>query len=274
MCCSCLSSAFAQEEEQKWGIKFHGFVKTDIIYDSRQSVAVREGHFHLYPKPELLDINGDDINAHPYFNILSIQTRLKGVISGPDVLGAKASAVIEGAFFGHSESDVNGFRLRHAFAKLNWTNTELLVGQYWHPMFIADCFPGTVSFNTGAPFQPFTRNPQIRLSQKFGGFTAQLAAISQRDFTDAGVNAATPGNLGSVSVSSFYLRNAVIPELNLTLKYQTTFGNTGFLIGVAGNYKKLSPRLESVITDETSGAVLETYKILMKKLKVFQEWLL
>lgn len=252
--------AFSQEEEKKWGIKFHGFVKTDIIYDSRQSLAVREGHFHLYPKPELIDSQGDDINAQPYFNILSIQTRLKGVITGPDVLGAKSSALIEGAFFGHSADDVNGFRLRHAFAKLTWTKTELLVGQYWHPMFITDCFPGTVSFNTGAPFQPFTRNPQVRLSHKFGNITAQVAAMSQRDFTDAGVNPASPGDLSAVSASSFYLRNAVLPELNLTLQYQTSFGNTGFLFGLSGNYKKLSPRLESEIIDKNSEKVIASYK--------------
>lgn len=228
----------AQDEKPKFGITFHGFVKTDIFYDSRQSVAVREGHFYLYPKPELLDADGNDINANPSFNILSVQTRLKGVISGPDVLGAKTSAVIEGAFFGHTEMDVNGFRLRHAFAKLNWTSTELLVGQYWHPMFVTECFPGTVSFNTGAPFQPFTRNPQVRLTKYFGNFSAALSALSQRDFADGGPQGA----------SSVYLRNNVIPELNLILKYHNKNENGNeFLFGIAGNYKSLRPRLESMI---------------------------
>ena len=35
---------FAQEKS-KFGIKFTGFVKTDIVFDTRQNVAVREGHF-------------------------------------------------------------------------------------------------------------------------------------------------------------------------------------------------------------------------------------
>jgi hypothetical protein len=253
--------AFSQEKEkeEQWGIKFHGFVKTDIIWDSRQSVAAREGHFHLYPKAEMLDTDGEDINARPYFNMLSIQTRLKGVISGPDVWGAKTNAVIEGAFFGHTEADVNGFRLRHAFAKLDWGKTQLLVGQYWHPMFVTECFPGTVSFNTGTPFQPFSRNPQIRLSHQFGDFSTSITALSQRDFADAGVNMSDQGDLSSVASGSVYARNAGIPEMNLSLNYKTKFGSTGFIIGVAGNYKKLAPRIESIVTD-ADDKVIGTYK--------------
>jgi len=40
--------AGAQDAEKSYGIKFSGFVKTDIFYDSRQSSAsngLREGHF-------------------------------------------------------------------------------------------------------------------------------------------------------------------------------------------------------------------------------------
>ena len=116
-------------QKKKVKLKFSGFVKSDVFWNSRQSVAVREGHFYLYPKNELLDMNGDDVNAKSDFNILSIQTRLKLAITGPDAFGAKTSALIEGAFFGTTDPDINGFRLRHAYAKLNWTNTELLVGQ-------------------------------------------------------------------------------------------------------------------------------------------------
>lgn len=235
------------QDTKKFGIEFHGFVKTDIFFDTRQSVAVREGHFYLYPKNELLDLNGDDVNASPNFNILSIQTRLKGVITGPDVLGAKSSAVIEGAFFGHTGPDINGFRLRHAFAKLDWTNSQLLVGQYWHPLFITDCFPGTVSFNTGAPFQPFTRNPQIRFTQNAGKFSFAVSAVSQRDFTDSGPNGA----------SSEYIRNNVIPEMNLTLKYKnkSESGNE-FLAGLSGSYKSLLPRLDSEVYENQGNQAI------------------
>jgi len=93
------SVVLAQEnKDSKWGISFSGFVKSDFILDSRQTVNAREGHFLFFPQPELLDKNNSDINAKANFNILSIQTRLNGKITGPDALGAKTSAMIEGEF--------------------------------------------------------------------------------------------------------------------------------------------------------------------------------
>jgi hypothetical protein len=105
---------------QDFGISFSGFVKTDIIYDSRQTVNLREGHFLLYPANRNLDLNGADINAKSSFNILSIQTRLTAKLKGPDAFSAKTSGVIESEFFGTSDADLNGLRLRHAFVKFDW----------------------------------------------------------------------------------------------------------------------------------------------------------
>lgn len=239
---------FAQEKA-KFGIKFTGFVKTDIYYDSRQTVSVREGQFNLYPMMESLDAYGKDINGKDNFNMVSIQTRLKGAISGPDAFGAKTSALIEGAFFGHTAADINGFRLRHAYAKLTWENTELLVGQTWHAMFITECFPGTVSFNTGVPFQPFSRNPQIRLTQKVENFKFVFSAMTQRDFSSTG-----PAGGGST-----YLRNSTFPELNFTIKYHKKNSNGNeFLIGAGADYLSLTPRIETPVgyaTDESVNSI-------------------
>jgi len=221
-------------QENTWGITFKGFVKTDYMLDSRQVVAARENHFLLYPKNEVLDAEGNDINATPNFNILSIQTRLSGKITGPDAFGAKTSGVIEGAFFGHSNADVNGFRLRHAFVKLSWTNSSLLLGQYWHPMFITEVFPGVISFNTGVPFQPFSRNPQIRFEQKFSDVYLTLVAASQRDFASTGPSGTT----------SEYLQDGVIPIMNATLKYKTK----SIVFGAGVNFMSLQPRL---VTDSS-----------------------
>lgn len=217
--------SWAQDEDSKFGISFSGFVKNDVFFDSRQSVTAREGHFLLYPKNELIDPDGEDINAHSSLNMLAIQSRLTTKINGPDAFGAKTSGLIEGAYFGATNFDINGFRLRHAFVKLNWENTELLFGQYWHSMFVTGCYPGTVSFNTGTPFQFFTRNPQVRLTHKTGQLSVSLMAASQRDFADAG--------------GSDVLRNAVIPELTLQLSYATD----NLLLGVTGGFKQIVPRL-------------------------------
>ncbi len=225
--------------ENKPVLDIHGFIKTDIIYDTRQTSSLREGHFHILPLDQAFDAEGNDINASPSFNILSIQTRLNGKITGPEIAGIKTSGFIEGEFFGTSEGDVNGFRLRHAYVDLNWTNTQLKVGQFWHPLFITDCYPDVVNFNTGAPFQPFSRNPQIRLTHKIGSLSLLAAAITQRDFQSYGP-VWDGAKVAYTSVaSSVYQRNAVIPEM----LFQAKHSNDNFIFGASASYKILRPLL-------------------------------
>ena len=225
-CCSLSICTYAQVEETKsFGIKFTGFIKNDFFFDTRQTVAVREGNFLLYPADKFQDEEGNDINARSNFNFLSIQSRLAGNVTGPDAFGAKTTGLLEGAFCGQSDTDINGFRLRHAMVKLNWTNTELLIGQYWHMMFITGCFPATISFNTGAPFQFFSRNPQIRLTHKIGKLSMAGMVASQRDFSN-------PGGCTS-------MRNSKLPDLQAQITY--TEGNV--FAGITAGYKQLFPRL-------------------------------
>lgn len=229
--------ASGQDEKPKFGISFTGFVKNDFILDTRQTISAREGHFLLYPADELLDPDGEDINARASFNYLSIQTRLTGKITGPDAFGAKTSGIIEGAFFGATDSDINEFRLRHAFVKLTWTNTELLLGQYWHMKFVTASFPGTVSFNTGVPFQYFSRNPQIRITQHIGNFSIAGMAATQRDFSSPG------GSAG--------LRNALLPDLN----GQITYNPGDLMLGVTAGFKRIVPRIQTDSLYKTSTGV-------------------
>lgn len=231
---------FSQSSEAV-SLKWSGYVKTDVLFDSRQIDQLREGHFSIIPKKEILDAGNKDINAKPNFNILSIQTRLAGTITGPEVLGAKTMAYFETEFFGSTDANINTLRLRHAFLKFTWDHFEFLAGQYWHPMFVVDCYPGVVGFNTGAPFQPFIRSPQLRLTTKFEPVKLILTAASQRDFQ-------SPGPDGN---STTYLRNAVIPNLNAQLQIRIADGS---LLGGGVDYKRLAPRIKTasgVSTDET-----------------------
>lgn len=222
--------AQGQTGTSPFGIKFSGYIKNDFILDTRQSVTIREGHFLLWPEPELM-MQGVDVNKNLNFNFLAVQTRVSAAITGPDAFGAKTSGTIEGEFFGTSDADINGFRLRHAFLKLSWEKTELLFGQYWHPMFITDCFPGTVSVNTGAPFQPFARNPQIRLTRSLGKVKFTAVAFSQRDFTSSG---------GSIQI-----RNSGTPEVHTQVAYKNSNSEAGteFVAGAGVGYKTIVPRL-------------------------------
>ncbi len=246
LACICFLAvvASAQQEQATFGITFSGFVKTDCIFDSRQTVAAREGHFLLYPSPVVRDKFGEDINKKANFNILSLQTRLLGRITGPDALGAKTSGLIEGEFFGTSDADASGFRIRHAYVKLDWDRSSLLIGQFWHPMFVVEMYPGVVSFNTGVPFQAFSRNPQIRFSHSFDRVKLILAAMSQRDFQSS----------GPAGLSSSYLRNAVVPNLHAQLQYSSD----GTLLGFGADWKRLVPRLVTAKNIATDAAIHST----------------
>ena len=229
-----LASGQSEKPQPAFGISFTGFIKTDVIYDSRQTTSTREGHFLLFPKGELLDLAGQDINSAANFNILSVQTRLAGNVTGPDALKAKTSGLIEGEFFGTADGDTNGFRLRHAYVKLNWKTSELMIGQSWHAMFITDCYPDVVSFNTGAPFQPFSRAPQVRFTQAFGKLSLIATALSQRDFASNGPE----------GVSSVYLRNAARPEFNLKAQFASRNEKAGTetLLGLGVDAMRIAPR--------------------------------
>lgn len=250
-------SIFTQDkkDESKFEISISGFVKTDFFYDTRQSVNIREGHFLLYPDNISLDAENNDINASQGFNILSIQSRVKIMVTAPEILNAKPSAVIEADFFGNensSFSDVNGFRLRHAFVKLNWSTTELLAGQFWHPMFIAESFPGVLSFNTGAPFQPFSRNPQIRLTKSFGNLKLIGCIYTQRDFTGIGPEYTFLNNkyTSAALSSSKFLRNSGIPDMHFQFQYKSDYSR--FLAGAGADYKIIKPELFTVNNSATA----------------------
>lgn len=261
--------SFSQEKKkEKIKISVSGFVKSDFFWDTRQTVSAREGHFLLFPKPEKLDAAGLDINEGLNFNFLSIQSRVGINIVGGTIFNAKVSGKIEGDFFGQMNPNINVFRLRHAYIKLNWSSTELLLGQYWIPMFITDCFPGTISFNTGVPFQPFGRSPQIRLTHKMGKMKLIAIANSQRGFTTRGPNPAAP----STSLpSSQYLRNSAIPELSLQIHLKPL---KSLWLGGGGSYKEVVPQIvtpQNYKTNESLGsfntfafAKLKTKKVTVK----------
>lgn len=244
-------------EEKKFGISFKGFVKNDFFWDSRQTVAAREGHFLLWPSAQNLDINDVDINARSNFNFLAVQSRLTGVITGPDAFGAKTSGVIEGDFFAQSNANINLLRLRHAFIKLNWEKTEIMTGQYWNPLFVTGCFPGTVSFNTGTPLQSFARNPQVRLTRKIGKLQLVAATLSQRDYSSRGPDPSDTTHLKTI-VSTDFLRNSMLPDMHLQLIYSTANpeNGTSLFLGAGAAYKRIIPRLYD---DAVGKAVVDEY---------------
>lgn len=228
-------STYSQSENPTYGISLSGYIKHDVFGDTRTTISGREGHFLLAPVGPEKDIHGKDIHEYNRLHMLAIQSRLSVKFTGSDVLGAKASGVFETDFFGQANPNINLLRMRHAFYKLNWTKTEVLAGQFWNPLFVTSCFPGTLSFNTGTPFNSFNRAPQIRVTHKEKDVTFTIAALSQRDYP----------TYGPIGPSHTYLSNAVYPNVYGLVQYdlQDTAGKFNLQFGFGGESKHIVPRI-------------------------------
>jgi hypothetical protein len=219
------------QDDEKLSVKISGLVWAENIFDTRQTVTAREGDVLIFPEKKVLDANGEDINSKANFNMLNIHSRIKLSITAPKFLNAKVSGMIEGDFAGSANDKIGLFRLRHAIVKLNWKHSELLAGQYWHPMFTLDAFPQIVSWNAAIPYFPLERSAQLRYSygatdnSKFS-----VTASTQLDFKSTGPN----------GPSTEYMRNSAMPELNATYVLGL---KSNFLIGANLGYKTLKPQL-------------------------------
>jgi len=216
--------------EQPTTHKLYGFVRNELYFNSRQNFDVLDGLFNIFPKPkdEYL-LNGEFVDKNNVSNsqMLAISTRLGIDFTSSPIFGAKTSAKIECDFAGISSSYYL-IRLRQAYMKLNWANTELLVGQTWHPMY-ANLQPITPALSVGTPFQPFNRSPQIRLNQKLNdNFTFLTAASYQMQYM-------TQGPLGA---SASYMKNGLLPSLHIGLDYKSKSIIAG--VGVDGKSLKIN----------------------------------
>lgn len=214
--------------------KFSGFIRHEAIIDARQTADAREASVVLWGKDVDFDANGKDRNSASKFQMLNIASRAGVRIGVPDVLGAKTSGLLEGDFFGSAESGINQFRLRHAWITLDWKETQLGIGQFWHPLSVPEMFPGVVNFSGGAPYMPCNRNPQIRLTQQLAPhFNLILAAVTQRDFT----------------LDTAPYRNSSLPSGHVQVNYK----NKDVLVGLAGHFEQIRPKISSGLNNDFSN---------------------
>ena len=232
--------------QEKPSVKLYGFIRNYACFDTRESMTSNSEQFYYMPKDEKLDANGEDINEQPNMMLLSITTRLGLNITGLEFLGAKTSAKIESDFAGFGTSNTV-LRIRQAYAKMEWEKNSILAGQAWHPM-MGDMMPDVFSLETGAPFTPFSRTPQVRYDYKNKGFTLTATALYQYQYTSYGPDGA----------SFNYARNAIVPELY----FQAMYKNGGFMIGAGVDLLTLKPRQSYTMesTDGSGATVTGTYK--------------
>lgn len=226
----------ANAQIDNFKFKLYGFVRGDLFYNSRANVESFDGVFLLYPSDRLPDTNGNDLNAVSNSGFYMMTTRLGVDISGPKMVGATSTAKIEGDFAGISGNHTL-VRIRQAYFKLNWANgSSLLMGQTWHPLF-GEVAPRVLNVSTGAPYQPFSRTPQLNYRYTFGNLSLTAAALFQSQFLSSGPD----------GKSMKYARNAVIPELFAGVTYK----NTHVLLTAGVDILTLKPRTQSVFSGRT-----------------------
>ena len=242
-------------------LKIYGHVRTDIYYNSRDNVQSVDGLFYSYPKDEVLDHNGNDINGGDNSNMYTVYSRMGFDFAGPMIGKAKTSAKIEFDFRGDGNDNLSALRLRHAYFNFDWGKNKLLVGQTSHPFF-GEVSPQILNLNTGSPFQPFGRAPQIRYRHNSGALQLQAAAVWQSQFKSHGPTADDGTGNGNAR-NQYPHKNSNIPELALGIDYKAN----GWIVGVGIDMLSIVPRTKATVPDvlvnETNGYEMPktTYKV-------------
>lgn len=229
-------------QKKDFGYKFYGQVRTDLFYNSRSNSETVDGLFYMYPNDVAPDANGEDLNAKPDGNFYTLYTRLGLDVNGPMLGKAKTSAKVEVDFRG-SGTTYSLFRIRHVYFNLDWGTSALLVGQTWHPLY-GDVAPEILNLNMGAPYQPFSRAPQIRYRFTQKHWVLTVAAIWQSQYLSVGPSSNQTGNTSTQKHQQF-IKNSCVPEFYVGADYKSQ----GLLVGAGVHVSSIAPRKQSEYND-------------------------
>ena len=242
------------QEETPPQYKVYGFIRNYLVFDSREVDAGTQDLYFYMPK-DVKMVDGVDENAVPSFRMLALTSRLGLNVSGYRVGETKVNGTIEGDFYCMSGS-MAAFRLRQAYMGILWDNMELgdlllNIGQTWHPM--AADLPHVTNLETGAPFNPFNRSPQIMFHWTVGKFTWTGGILYPMQYLPVGPATTTtpvwsvvadkykPVTTYGTTKSADYNKYGMIPEVYLGV----TFQSGGFLSRIGVNMFSSMPRWEA-----------------------------
>ena len=278
--------AFAQEttkQEKKEAVKSHlkqhfkpyGFIRNYFTYDDRECIAGTGDLYFYMPKDEnwnqseaASQVNGierEDLNAQSSFRFLSLTTRVGLNIVDYKWRGTEFSGKIEADFFAgiskvgngtHAVSGTAQFRLRQAYVALGWDSlpmlggkdfarVDLTIGQTWHPMAADLC--DVIALNSGAPFGPFNRSPQVRMDARLGKYvTLTAAGLWQMQYNSTGPD----------GQSAEYIAYSKTPEAYLGLSVHAK----GFLMRAGADVLSIKPRHQGTVVPTPGDTVTVTVK--------------
>ena len=232
-------AAFAQEEVPAQ-FKLYGFIRNYLVFDTHEVSAGTQDLYFYMPKNRNLDDDGNDLAANPSFRMLALTTRLGLNVSGYRIGNLAVNGAVEGDFYCMSGS-VATFRLRHAYVGLLWDNPDggnllVNVGQTWHPL--AADLPHVTNLETGAPFNPFNRSPQVMAHWTVGKFTWTGGILFPMQYLPT----------GPAGKSADYNKYGLIPEVYLGVSLKTG----GFLGRVGVGFFSIKPRWDAPLITEAN----------------------
>jgi hypothetical protein len=202
--------------------------------------------FFIVPLYAGVDANGQHINQTQTYNFSSMASRLGVRIAGPEIFKAKTTANVEADFAGDLSNNPAMLRVRQANAVFAWKTTSLLIGQTWHPFWGGKVFPTVGGLNTGCPFQPFNRSPQIRYdyrpNKKFIVSAAMVSEFQYKSYGFSKIDSMFPKAMLFADKSESYSRNAGIPEMIANIE----LNNGGFTLGAGASLKYIRPTLYTI----------------------------
>jgi hypothetical protein len=209
-----------------------GYIKMETIWDSTQ---IQKNLLSFIPR------NNNANMQHGRLIMTAENSRMWFLIKGPKVWGAETTGYVEWDFDEHANVNTaagglsyspNKARLglRHAFFRLNWPDTELLMGQYWS--LLTEEIPETVSFGADTVSgQPFLRTPQIRLTQVFGigpgKLTSSIALCEPGD----GLWGLSLDPTQTAVANNFTGESAETPKVEARVKYEADLWGKGAFWG-------------------------------------------
>ncbi|MBQ6978598.1 MAG: hypothetical protein IJQ18_08195, partial [Paludibacteraceae bacterium] len=251
----------AVKSHLKQHFKPYGFIRNYFAFDSRESISGTGDLYNYQPYDEAWNqtesqaaasgVERQDLNAVSTFRFLSLTTRVGLDIVDYKWRGTEFGAKIEADFYAglsgvgaqtHKLTGTAQFRLRQAYLTLGWDSlrmndkdyarVNLLLGQAWHPM--AADFCDVIALNTGAPFGPFNRSPQVKMDARLGKyFTLTGSLLWQMQYCSVG-----PSPTGASTQAADFIMYSKTPEAYLGLSVHTN----GFLLRAGADVLSIKPR--------------------------------
>jgi len=173
--------------------------------------------------------NNDANSQHGRLKMSAERSRMNFTIKGPAIWGAKTTGFIEWDFDssgqeyimtgtpggGWASPNKARVRVRHAMFRLNWPETELLMGLYWS-LLSEDPPEAAKPGVSGIPGELYFREPQIRLNQKFLGVLDVALALANPISGPDGITIPTD----QAATNPYLGESAETPRLSGRIKYE------------------------------------------------------